>query len=213
MVDSEQTSSSEVGKTRLDQIGASDGDGYHSATPSMYSLIESNAPPPASQPTSKASPPQTLPLAQIQNLIGGDHDFGHQAIGNEEGELDSAYDSESLLGDDTMTLASYITDYRYEHGRRYHAYRDGAYWVSRVNHVFGRIVRSLWILCSDLVSRDGQGRKVRHSRTGLMATCFGTTKKKTLCTAFAQNFVQPYHEDMPRILMSLYASGGSYCFC
>ncbi|KAL9080341.1 MAG: hypothetical protein Q9157_000869 [Trypethelium eluteriae] len=41
---------------------------------------------------------------------------------------DSAYDSASLLGDDTDTLASFITDYRYENGRRYHSFRDGAYW-------------------------------------------------------------------------------------
>ncbi|KAK3059984.1 hypothetical protein LTS18_009599, partial [Coniosporium uncinatum] len=31
---------------------------------------------------------------------------------------DSAYDSESLIGDDTTTLASYITDFRHENGRR-----------------------------------------------------------------------------------------------
>lgn len=49
--------------------------------------------------------------------------------GTDHFDRDSAYDSESLLGDDTVTLASYITDYRYENGRRYHAYRDGAYWV------------------------------------------------------------------------------------
>lgn len=41
---------------------------------------------------------------------------------------DSAF-GESLIGCDTDTLASYITDYRYENGRRYHAYRDGEYWV------------------------------------------------------------------------------------
>jgi ubiquinone/menaquinone biosynthesis C-methylase UbiE len=41
---------------------------------------------------------------------------------------DSAYDSASYIGDDTNTLASYITDYRYEHGRRYHRYKDGSYW-------------------------------------------------------------------------------------
>jgi len=46
-----------------------------------------------------------------------------------EEDHDSAYDSESLIGDDSTTLASYITDYRFENGRRYHAYRDGAYWV------------------------------------------------------------------------------------
>ncbi|KAF1811384.1 S-adenosyl-L-methionine-dependent methyltransferase [Eremomyces bilateralis CBS 781.70] len=41
---------------------------------------------------------------------------------------DSAYDSESLIGEDARTLASYITNYQYENGRRYHAYKDGAYW-------------------------------------------------------------------------------------
>jgi hypothetical protein len=86
-----------------------------------------------------APPPQTVPLAHIQNLLGGPTDFGQQADAHEEEELDSAYDSESLLGDDTTTLASYITDYRYEHGRRYHAYRDGAYWVSVGNITSGPI--------------------------------------------------------------------------
>jgi hypothetical protein len=47
-------------------------------------------------------------------------------------DSDSAYDGESLLGDDTRSLASYITHYRYENGRRYHSYRDGAYWVCRI---------------------------------------------------------------------------------
>lgn len=44
-------------------------------------------------------------------------------------ENDSAYGDDSLLRGDTKTLASYITEYRYEFGRRYHAFRDGAYWV------------------------------------------------------------------------------------
>ncbi|KAL2811710.1 S-adenosyl-L-methionine-dependent methyltransferase [Aspergillus granulosus] len=43
-------------------------------------------------------------------------------------DADSAYGDDSLIGDDTKTLSSYITDYRYEFGRRYHSYRDGAYW-------------------------------------------------------------------------------------
>jgi hypothetical protein len=46
-------------------------------------------------------------------------------------DADSAYDNASLVGDDTKSLASSILDYREEHGRRYHAYRDGAYWVSQ----------------------------------------------------------------------------------
>lgn len=54
----------------------------------------------------------------------------------QEGDIDSAYDSESLLGDDTMTLASFITDYRYENGRRYENYRDGnARYVSQQKHM------------------------------------------------------------------------------
>jgi hypothetical protein len=44
-------------------------------------------------------------------------------------ENDSAYGDDSLLRDDTKTIASYVTEYRYEFGRRYHAFRDGAYWV------------------------------------------------------------------------------------
>lgn len=44
---------------------------------------------------------------------------------------DSAYDGDSFRGDDTGTMESFITDYRWENGRRYHAYRDGAYWVFR----------------------------------------------------------------------------------
>lgn len=34
----------------------------------------------------------------------------------------------SIRESDTTTLASDISKYRFEHGRRYHAYRDGAYW-------------------------------------------------------------------------------------
>lgn len=45
------------------------------------------------------------------------------------GDSDSAYSGDSLLGDDTKTLSTYITEYRYEFGRRYHSYHDGAYWV------------------------------------------------------------------------------------
>jgi hypothetical protein len=44
----------------------------------------------------------------------------------------------SLIGCDTDTLASYITDYRYENGRRYHSYRDGEYWV--ISPVYLRVL-------------------------------------------------------------------------
>ncbi len=44
-------------------------------------------------------------------------------------DADSAYDGDSVWDNDTETLASFITNYRWENGRRYHAYSDGAYWV------------------------------------------------------------------------------------
>lgn len=42
-------------------------------------------------------------------------------------ENDSAY-AESTHESDTESLASSILKYRWEHGRRYHAYKDGQYW-------------------------------------------------------------------------------------
>lgn len=45
---------------------------------------------------------------------------------------ESAYGEDSLLRDETKSLTSYMTEYRYEFGRRYHAFRDGAYWVRGV---------------------------------------------------------------------------------
>lgn len=41
---------------------------------------------------------------------------------------DSGFDSGSLVGDETDSLASNILNHRIENGRQYHAYRDGAYW-------------------------------------------------------------------------------------
>lgn len=63
------------------------------------------------------------------------------------GDSDSAY-ADSLIGDDTKTLSTYITDYRYEYGRRYHAYRDGAYWVRMI--VFDSAKSTLTIKSSQL---------------------------------------------------------------
>lgn len=92
-----------------------------SATPSFTNRQAQGLPPPTVPPNFQPPhfpPVPPAPMAAVHPV--GDDDFD---------ERDSAYDSESLLGDDTVTLASYITDYRYENGRRYHAYRDGAYWV------------------------------------------------------------------------------------
>lgn len=119
--------------------------GYNSSLPSLRSFMppessHSHGPPSSARPTTTfptAMPAGAIPpafsqsiifppippilQAQIEAMDPREHD--------DSDERDSAYDSESLLGDDTITLASYITEYRYENGRRYHAYRDGAYWV------------------------------------------------------------------------------------
>lgn len=71
---------------------------------------------------------QQLSVENLQSMTEEDADEEYEAQ-----DFDSAYDNESLIGGDTSTLASYITDYRFEHGRRYHAYRDGAYWVCLVS--------------------------------------------------------------------------------
>lgn len=68
-------------------------------------------------------------LPPLPPILQAELDAMDPGVDDDFDERDSAYDSESLLGDDTVTLATYITDYRYENGRRYHAYRDGAYWV------------------------------------------------------------------------------------
>lgn len=99
-------------------------EGYYSANASMASLEDRKETHDEAAPMDQPGP-STFMLADVgdQSDTTGDRD-----------ESDSAYDSASLLGDDTRSLASYITDYRYEHGRRYHAYRDGAYWVSWIVH-------------------------------------------------------------------------------
>lgn len=65
-------------------------------------------------------------------------DEGLEEVGYRDDDLDSAYGDDSFIGDDTKTLSCYITDYRFEYGRRYHAYRDGAYWVCWVEYKQGR---------------------------------------------------------------------------
>jgi hypothetical protein len=115
---------------QLDQFVIMDNpdDGYQSANPSMISLEDPK----------DIYTETTLPMEQDIGLGPSGHTEGnatfatiaHDNTHEDYNDADSAYDSESLLGDDTRSLASYITDYRYEHGRRYHAYRDGAYWVS-----------------------------------------------------------------------------------
>ncbi|THC89757.1 hypothetical protein EYZ11_010778 [Aspergillus tanneri] len=57
-----------------------------------------------------------------------------EAFDNDDAS-DSAEDEDDTFSDyaedfasDTTTINSMITSYRFENGRRYHAYKDGAYW-------------------------------------------------------------------------------------
>lgn len=43
-------------------------------------------------------------------------------------DVDSAYGGDDDQRSETTTLCSAITKYVYDNGRRYHAYRYGAYW-------------------------------------------------------------------------------------
>lgn len=71
--------------------------------------------------TPSATEYATPPSADDQKLDNDEMDGGQYFDDN-----DSALGG-SLIGCDRETIASYLTDYRYENGRRYHAYKDGEY--------------------------------------------------------------------------------------
>jgi len=94
-----------------------------------YTTAFPSEPPASAVPLGAFQPSNMPPVpAMLQAQVDA---MNEMAEYNMEEDHDSAYDSESLIGDDSTTLASYITDYRFENGRRYHAYRDGAYWVRK----------------------------------------------------------------------------------
>ncbi|KAG4427827.1 hypothetical protein IFR05_016691, partial [Cadophora sp. M221] len=74
--------------------------------------------------TANGSAPEDDNLDVHNSDENGDDDDEYM---QEFDDNDSAFGG-SLIDCDTDTLASFITDYRYENGRRYHAYRDGEYW-------------------------------------------------------------------------------------
>jgi hypothetical protein len=67
--------------------------------------------------------------AEVPQFLLQEEGGGYQVQDDAQYDVDSAYDADSIRNDDTETLASFITNYRWENGRRYHAYSDGAYWV------------------------------------------------------------------------------------
>ena len=88
---------------------------------------------------SQSYAPQVQPLQQQQDQPIPHQDFQHQqpvidqdpaAIEDQYSSYaDSAYDDASSINESiTDTLDSAYSRYRYENGRRYHSYCDGAYW-------------------------------------------------------------------------------------
>ncbi|KAF1916540.1 S-adenosyl-L-methionine-dependent methyltransferase [Ampelomyces quisqualis] len=65
---------------------------------------------------------------------------------SEDAEIE--WDRESYASTGGGSLASNITRYRYENGRRYHAYRDGTYYApnDEKNQSYETIVHHLWLL-------------------------------------------------------------------
>jgi hypothetical protein len=100
-------------------------------------------PVPAPDPT-----PEPLP-----NLVpGGTASQPNQEEIDHDGDSDrdSAY-GESLHASDTASITTAITKYRYENGRRYHAYRDGAYWApnDETQNDQQDMAHHLWLLTLD----------------------------------------------------------------
>ncbi|CAA9964486.1 S-adenosyl-L-methionine-dependent methyltransferase [Pyrenophora teres f. maculata] len=98
------------------QYKSSDAISMHIQQDSAVHLHDASRPPdsqpgPVSQNTSFNSEPSSLESGQDQGFSS-----------------DSGFDSGSLLGDETDSLASSILNHRMENGRQYHAYRDGSYW-------------------------------------------------------------------------------------
>jgi hypothetical protein len=70
-----------------------------------------------------------LPV-HLEDSISADADSADgDSVDADSADGDSAYAESLGSGNSTRTLSFSDTNYRFEHGRRYHAYRDGSYWV------------------------------------------------------------------------------------
>ncbi|KAK6824266.1 hypothetical protein RU639_005053 [Aspergillus parasiticus] len=98
------------------------------------------------------------------------------------GELDDGTDSDYFeeFASDTTSINSMITAYRYENGRRYHAYKDGAYWgpndetqneqLDIAHHMFTMLLGNK--LCLAPISDDVQRVLDIGTGTGIWAIDF-----------------------------------------
>ena len=91
---------------------------------------------------------------QLQHPIASHHPSAHfdDDDSSDVDDRDSAIGSiDSLLDMDTASLQSDIMRYRYENGRRYHSYHDGAYWGpnDEIQNDENDISHHLWRLTLD----------------------------------------------------------------
>ncbi|PYH99943.1 methyltransferase family protein [Aspergillus ellipticus CBS 707.79] len=80
-------------------------------------------PPQLTEPSESAPPNLPQSAAPVATEHGGD------SSDSDEAERDDEFsDYAEDFASDTTSLNSEITSYRFENGRRYHSYKDGAYW-------------------------------------------------------------------------------------
>lgn len=102
-----------------------------------------------------ADPPSTVvPGADASEPDRQDGEEIEEEEPPEEHDVDNDYDSaygESLQASDLGSITSEISKHRYENGRRYHAYRDGAYWAPNddVHNDQQDMAHHLWLLTFD----------------------------------------------------------------
>ena len=79
--------------------------------------------------TSKLSKsPGSSPHSVPRSPTGSPQEQGGEGGGEPEVDDDAGSDYAEDFLSDTTSINSEITAYRFENGRRYHAYKDGAYW-------------------------------------------------------------------------------------
>ncbi|RSL88216.1 hypothetical protein BHE90_016553 [Fusarium euwallaceae] len=75
-------------------------------------------------PTSRSPPSHQSPTA-LAEVTEAQTAGGHIEI---DDDADSSYSLSTRITD-TESLRSSILEYKWENGRRYHAYQDGSYWA------------------------------------------------------------------------------------
>lgn len=101
--------------------------------PIDLSLLTEKCPLAMASPHVDASPTSSRPASQCDFDMTGAPPL-HPQFNEDTDDTDSVYGEDSLTRDETKTLSTFVTEYRYEFGRRYHAFRDGAYWVCGGSH-------------------------------------------------------------------------------